>query len=116
VLRKWRDGAAYEKDRGVQDPRLFALALVAEHMAHRQQALVPERVLMMGGGDGSPLTAVSLFGKLLALLLADKAGMGLEGDGAELTQLRRAVEGFGAQPTDPPAQHSGGGTSAAPAA
>jgi len=47
-------------------------------MAHSQQPLVPERVLMSGGdGSGGPLASLSLFGKLLTLLLADKAGMPL---------------------------------------
>src|SRR5205085_6311273 len=32
------------------DPRLYALSLVAEHMAHSSQPLVPERVFVAGAG------------------------------------------------------------------
>jgi uncharacterized membrane protein YqiK len=61
------------------DPRLFALNLVSEQMARSQQPLVPERVLMMGGGGEGALNATSLFGKVLALMLAERAGVGVEG-------------------------------------
>src|SRR5262249_40771708 len=32
------------------DPRLYALAMVAEHLSHSSQPLVPERVFVAGGG------------------------------------------------------------------
>jgi uncharacterized membrane protein YqiK len=92
------------------DPRLFALNLVADQMAHSQQALVPERVLMMGGdGNGNALGAVSLFARLLAMLVADKAGVGMDGS-AETVRLQRAVEGLvGAAPAtagEPPVEET----------
>jgi len=70
-------------------------------MARSQQPLVPERMLMMGGteGTGAPLAGLSLFGRLLSLLLAEKAGLDLDGSGLSgqhLHELERFVEGFAA--------------------
>ncbi len=71
-------GVFLKKIRAYGDPRLFALNLLTEQMVHSQQPLVPERVLMMGGEgqDGAP-SGVSLFGRLMALLLAEKGGIGV---------------------------------------
>jgi uncharacterized membrane protein YqiK len=61
------------------DPRLYALAVVAEHLSHSQQPLVPERVFMAGGagsnGDGHNGTAgQGMLGMLINLLVAEKSG------------------------------------------
>jgi uncharacterized membrane protein YqiK len=64
------------------DPRLYALAQVAEHLSHSTQPLVPERLFMAGGGsngngngnghgDGS---AQGMLGLLINLLVAEKSG------------------------------------------
>jgi hypothetical protein len=87
-----------KKIRAYGDPRLFALNLVSEQMARSQQPLVPERMLMMGGdGGAAPLAGLSLFGKLLSMLLAEKAGLDLADSGLDASNLReleRFVEGF----------------------
>jgi len=71
-------GVFLRKIRAYGDPRLFALNLLTEQMVHSQQPLVPERVLLMGGeGQDGASAGVSLFGRLLALLLAEKGGIGV---------------------------------------
>jgi uncharacterized membrane protein YqiK len=59
------------------DPRLYALALAAEHLAHSTQPLVPDR-LFIAGSDGASTPAGStgqgLFGMLVNLLVAEKSG------------------------------------------
>jgi uncharacterized membrane protein YqiK len=67
-----------KKIRAFGDPRLFSLGTVSEHLAQSRQPLVPERLLLMGGGDGEGRAAAhtaGLFGQLLALLLAERAGV-----------------------------------------
>src|SRR5262245_13757157 len=59
------------------DPRLYALALVAEHLSHSEQPLVPERVFLAGsnGENGHGSTAGSgMLGMLINLLVAEKSG------------------------------------------
>jgi uncharacterized membrane protein YqiK len=68
------------------DPRLYALALVAEHLSHSSQPLVPQQVLMTGGGggggggggngDGGPSLggAGGALNLLVNLLVAEKLG------------------------------------------
>jgi uncharacterized membrane protein YqiK len=100
-------GVFLKKIRAYGDPRLFALNLVSEQMARSQQPLVPERMLMMGGDGGTaPLAGLSLFGKLLSMLLAEKAGLDLADgsvDASGLKELERFVEGFAAGTDAPPA-------------
>lgn len=60
------------------DSRLFALNQVSGKLAKSVQPLVPERLFVMGGGkdDGQgDAGSASLFGKLLALMLAEHAGI-----------------------------------------
>ena len=69
------------KIQSYSDPRLFALAMVAEKLADSKQPLVPERVFM-SGGDSKPADSSGLgggagqgvFGLLLNLLVAEKSG------------------------------------------
>jgi uncharacterized membrane protein YqiK len=58
------------------DPRLYALSLVAEQLAHSTQPLVPERVFMAGGNGEGGTSAVGqgLLGMLINLLVAEKSG------------------------------------------
>jgi uncharacterized membrane protein YqiK len=59
------------------DPRLYALSLVAEHMSHSSQPLVPERVFMAGaGGENGHASSAGqgLLGLLINLLVAEKSG------------------------------------------
>jgi len=66
------------------DPRLYALALVAEHLAQSNQPLVPEH-MFVAGGDGGGAASTSpgqgLFGTLISLLVAEKSGFKFEGNG-----------------------------------
>lgn len=57
------------------DPRLYALAIVAEHLAHSSQPLVPERLFVSGGeGTNGHGSGQGLLGTLLGLLVAEKSG------------------------------------------
>ncbi len=70
------------KIQSYSDPRLFALAMVAEKLADSKQPLVPERVFMSGGdgrsadtsGLGGAGAGQGVFGLLLNLLVAEKSG------------------------------------------
>jgi uncharacterized membrane protein YqiK len=62
------------------DPRLYALAQVAEHLSQSSQPLVPERVFVAGadGQNGHPSGAAQgLLGTLISLLVAEKSGFQL---------------------------------------
>lgn len=59
------------------DPRLYALSVVAEHLSHSNQPLVPERVFVAGAnGDGAHAAGASqgMLGMLINLLVAEKSG------------------------------------------
>jgi len=87
-------GVTLQKVRAYGEPRLFALSLVADHFAHSAQPIVPERLLVMGGGtDGAAAAAGStnVLNQLLALLLAERAGVGFATDEKALAELERAV-------------------------
>jgi uncharacterized membrane protein YqiK len=67
------------------DPRLYALALVAEHLSKSQQPLVPQQMFVAGGGGGTGngsegsggtgmAGAQGLLGTLISLLVAEKSG------------------------------------------
>jgi uncharacterized membrane protein YqiK len=67
------------------DPRLYALALIAEHLSHSSQPLVPERVFMAGAngenGHGSA-PSQGLLGMLINLMVAEKSGFQMADNGA----------------------------------
>jgi uncharacterized membrane protein YqiK len=80
------------------DPRLYALAQVAEQLSHSTQPLVPERVFMAGGGgngengNGHAASAgQGLLGTLISLLVAEKTGFE-SGDSSELTKLKQFAD------------------------
>ena len=58
------------------DPRLYALAQVAQRLSESKQPLVPERLLVTGGADGK--SGSSLIGTLLGLLVAEKSGLSFD--------------------------------------
>jgi hypothetical protein len=69
-----------QKIRAYGDPRLFALNLAGDQFSKSAQPLVPQRLLVMGAGGGKDtpdLSNSSVLGQLLALLLAEKAGVGM---------------------------------------
>jgi uncharacterized membrane protein YqiK len=55
------------------DPRLYALSVVADKLAHSTQPLVPERVFV-NGSNGGPAGPGGALGMLLDLLVAEKSG------------------------------------------
>jgi uncharacterized membrane protein YqiK len=74
------------------DPRLYALAVVAEHLAHATQPLVPERVFTAGGhGDGKDGGANGMLGLLINLLVAEKSGF-QPTDNGEVASLKELAD------------------------
>jgi uncharacterized membrane protein YqiK len=66
-----------------RDPKLYAISLVAERLSKSSQPLVPERVFVAGSsnanGNGQGSTdSAGLFGMLINLLVAEKAGFSLD--------------------------------------
>ena len=56
-----------QKIEAFTDPRLYALNLIAQHLAHSEQPLVPERVVTLGG-DGKGADA-GLFQHIMQVLM-----------------------------------------------
>jgi len=80
--------------RAYSDPRLYAINLLADRFATSTQPIVPERLLVMGGGtDGGGVAGASsnVLSQLVALLLAEKAGVGFASNEAALAELDRAL-------------------------
>jgi hypothetical protein len=67
------------------DPRLYALALVAEHLSKSSQPLVPSQMFMAGGGSSADGTSGAggsgLLGTLIGLMVAEKSGFHFDGNG-----------------------------------
>ena len=61
------------------DPRLYALSIVAEHLSHSTQPLVPAQVFMSGAANGNGKSAASLgmVSTLVDLMVAEKSGFKL---------------------------------------
>jgi predicted Zn finger-like uncharacterized protein len=73
------------------DPRLYALALVAERLSRSSQPLVPERVFVTGGNGDGKSTGTGLVGALLELLVAEKSGF-QPADDTSLSGLREFAD------------------------
>jgi regulator of protease activity HflC (stomatin/prohibitin superfamily) len=60
------------------DPRLYALSIVAEHLSHSTQPLVPQQVFMSGGGggngNGKSAASLGMVSTLVDLMIAEKSG------------------------------------------
>jgi hypothetical protein len=91
------------------DPRLYALSVVAERLAHSTQPLVPERVFV-AGANGEPNGSQGMLGMLLNLLVAEKTGFpsAEPGELAGLTDLgdrltREAVDSLNHSSANGPA-------------
>jgi uncharacterized membrane protein YqiK len=71
------------------DPRLYALSIVAEHLAQSSQPLVPERLFVAGGDGASHTGGQGLLGTLINLLVAEKSGFQPveAGDGTALKEF-----------------------------
>jgi uncharacterized membrane protein YqiK len=84
------------KIQSFSDPRLYALSLVAEQLAHSAQPLVPERVFVAGGnGTGenghTEAAGAGMLGLLINLLVAEKSGFQLS-DTAASSALQEFAE------------------------
>jgi uncharacterized membrane protein YqiK len=76
------------------DPRLYALAKVAEYLSKSQQPLVPERVFVGGGtagGDSGGQAGGGLLGTLIGLLVAEKSGFAIQ-DNPEMANLKKMAD------------------------
>jgi hypothetical protein len=85
-----------QKVRAYGDPRLFALNLVSEQFARSAQAIVPERLFVLGAqGDGIPsggagaAAGANVFSQLAALLMAERAGFTPSARGQGLEELEK---------------------------
>jgi uncharacterized membrane protein YqiK len=88
-----------QKIRAYGDPRIFALSLVSEQFARSAQPIVPERLLVMGGGGGEGAEAGSLdlgsanvFSRLITLLLAEKSGFAFDEKSPGLQELQKYAD------------------------
>jgi predicted Zn finger-like uncharacterized protein len=73
------------------DPRLYALAVVAEHLSHSSQPLVPER-LFSAGSNGEVGQGTGLLGVLINLLVAEKSGFSPAADVGDQSALKEFAE------------------------
>ncbi len=97
------------------DPRLYALAKVAEHLSKSTQPLVPDRVFLSGGtgstnGD-SPTHASAgsgMMGMLISLLVAEKSGF-TPADNPEMASLKELADRMTKQVMDSLDQKNGDG-------
>jgi uncharacterized membrane protein YqiK len=74
---------------GFGDPRLYAVALAAEHLSKSTQPLVPERMFVTTGEGAANGSGQGLFGTLIGLMVAEKSGFkpADNGDNADLKEL-----------------------------
>ncbi|HET6251742.1 MAG TPA: SPFH domain-containing protein [Tepidisphaeraceae bacterium] len=75
------------------DPRLYALAMVAEHLSKSTQPLVPSQMFVASGAnsaDGQP-GAPGLLGTLISLMVAEKSGFQFD-SGAHGTAMTEMAE------------------------
>jgi len=104
------------------DPRLYALAKVAENLAKSTQPLVPERVFVTGGaaatnGDAglSGATAgAGMMGMLISLLVAEKSGFSTATN-PEMDALKQLADKMTRQVLENLEQSSGNGKISEPA-
>ena len=101
-----------QKIRAYGDSRLFALNLVAEQFSKSAQPIVPDRVLLMGGGkDGEgagDLGSVNLLSQVLALLLGEKAGIGMAENSPGLESLDAFTKEITKRVNEPQAEAGNG--------
>jgi uncharacterized membrane protein YqiK len=113
-------GVTLQKVRAYGDPRLLALNLVADRFAQSAQPIVPERLLVMGGGAdaGATAGASNVLSQLVALLLAERAGLPMAADERALAELEESVHAAarrGADETASPGRGKGGADAHSPA-
>ena len=88
----------YRRISSYGDPRLYALSLLAEHLSTSTQPLVPERLFVTGGAGGDGASAIpgspsaGLFGQLISLLVAEKAGFQAAQENPEMAAMRTLAD------------------------
>jgi uncharacterized membrane protein YqiK len=99
------------------DPRLYALAKVAEHLSKSTQPLVPDRVFVTGGaGGGSEQSVASsgMVGMLMNLLVAEKSGFSTA-DNPDMAALKELADKMSKQVMETLEQKDGNGVGLAAA-
>lgn len=93
------------------DPRLYALAEVADSLSASAQPLVPQRLFISGSGDGKgdQATGQGMLGLLVNLLVAEKSGLGGIGID-EADPLKRFADRMSEQVLETMAASGGEGT------
>jgi hypothetical protein len=74
------------------DPRLYAVAVLADRLANSVQPLVPERMFVNGGTGENGTAAGGPLGMLLNLLLDEKTGLGTTAESPEAKELKEQTE------------------------
>jgi uncharacterized membrane protein YqiK len=75
------------------DPRLYALSVVAEHLSHSSQPLVPQQVFMSGNnGGGKNAASLGMVSTLVDLMVAEKSGFRMPRNGKAETTEELTVE------------------------
>ena len=93
------------------DPRLYALAEVADSLSASVQPLVPQRLFVSGGGEGKGDSGAGqgMLGLLVNLLVAEKSGLGSVGID-EADPLKRFADRMSEQVLETMAASGGEGT------
>jgi len=101
-----------------RDPRLYAMAVVAEQLRQSQQPLVPSQLFMTGRHDGDGQT--SMLGALLSIITAEKLGIDVKPPANLKEAGVEQASAVGAQKpskeTDPPARPQTGPRGDSPSA
>jgi uncharacterized membrane protein YqiK len=80
------------------DPRLYALAMVAEHLSKSTQPLVPAHMFVSGAAGTDGVASGGMLGTLINLLIAEKSGFELQHhDGDGQAGLREFADRMGKQ-------------------
>jgi uncharacterized membrane protein YqiK len=74
------------------DPRLYAVAVLADRLANSAQPLVPQRMFVSGTNGETGSVAGGPLGLLLNLLLDDKTGLGALAESPEARELKEQAE------------------------
>jgi len=82
-----------QKVRAFGDPRLYALSLVSHQFAQSAQPLVPERLFVMGdhGKESGGGQGFGLLNQLVALLVGEKAGVGMESAEKAAAEIQKSI-------------------------
>lgn len=74
------------------DPRLYAVAVLADRLANSAQPLVPQRVFVSGANGDTGSVAGGPLGLLLNILLDEKTGLGSLAESPDAKELKEQTE------------------------